>query len=262
MTSIIITSNGPITHVQLNRPEVKNAFNEELIKDLTDAFGQLAQNDSCRVVVLSGAGGFFCAGGDLKWMKSFAHASDAENEADARRLAGMLEAVDQFPKPVVGQVAGGAFGGGVGLVSVCDVVMAAEGTLFSLSEVKLGLIPAVISPYVIAKTGVAPARRYFLTGERFDAGMAQRIGLVHELTKQETLEERTLAIAREFLSSGPEAVRACKALIRKVRGEISPAIQTMTSKEIARLRASPEGQEGMRAFLEKRRPFWLPDGKS
>lgn len=257
MTTIITTQKGPIAYVELNRPEVKNAFNDILLKDLAVTFQQLAQDDSCRVVILSGAGEFFCAGGDLNWMKSFANVTPEENQADANRLATLLDLLNRFPKPIIGQVHGGAMGGGVGLVSVCDIVVAADQTIFALPEVKIGLIPAVISLYVIGKIGASAARRYFLTGERFLASEALRLGLIHEVVNADRLSARTEELARELLSSGPAAVAACKEFIWKV-GEEFPdhALQKAAAEVIAELRASPEGQEGMKAFLEKRKPNW------
>lgn len=257
MSTIILQSDGPITHVRLNRPEVRNAFNDVLIKELSEAFVVIAKDPSCRVVILSGAGEFFCAGGDLKWMKSFANATPKENKDDAGQIATLLDCLNRFPKPIIGQVHGGAMGGGVGLVSVCDIVVAAEQTIFALPEVKIGLIPAVISLYVIGKIGASAARRYFLTGERFPATEALRLGLIHEVVSADRLSARVEELARELLSSGPAAVAACKEFIWKVGEEFpSPALQKAAAEVIAKLRASPEGQEGMKAFLEKRKPNW------
>lgn len=256
MSFLNVTQQGPITRVRLNRPEVRNAFNAELIRELRVQFDVLKKEKSTRVVILSGEGESFSAGADLNWMKSMVGATRKANEADATKLAELLQTLDRFPKPLIGKVHGAAIGGGVGLVSVCDMVVASEETIFSLAEVKLGLIPAVISPYVIAKMGSHQARRYFLTGERFRADEARRIGLIHEVVSSADLETRVDTVARDLLSSGPEAMGAAKELIRKVSGDILPTTRDYTAKKISALRVSDEGQEGMRAFLEKRKPAW------
>lgn len=256
MSFLNLTQQGPITRVRLNRPEVRNAFNAELICELKAQFDVLKKEKSTRVVILSGEGESFSAGADLNWMKSMVGATRKANEADAAKLADLLQTLDRFPKPLIGKVHGAAIGGGVGLVSVCDMVVASEETVFSLAEVKLGLIPAVISPYVMAKIGAAQARRYFLTGERFRADEARRIGLIHEVVSSADLETKVDTVARDLLSSGPEAIGAAKELIRKVSGEILPATRDDTVKKISALRVGEEGQEGMRAFLEKRKPAW------
>lgn len=258
MSLLISQDDGPVARVRLNRPEIKNAFNGALIADLSAAFKTLERDSSIRAVILSGEGDCFCAGADLNWMKSMAGSLRKSNEADARALAKLLAQIDCFPKPVIGRIHGAAIGGGMGLVAVCDIAVAAEGTVFGLSEVKLGLAPAVISPFVISKIGVSQARRYFLTGERFKTETALKIGFIHEAVPLYSLEARVEEMAREILSSGPEAVKACKDLIRRV-GAGSPrpsSVQEYTAKKIATLRVSPEGQEGMKAFLEKRKPIW------
>ncbi len=258
MSTILLKQDGSIVRVKLNRPEVRNAFTEELIGELSITFKELKNQEDVRVVILSGEGGFFCSGADLNWMKSFAGASKEANEEDARRLASLLSDLDQFPKPIIAQVHGAAIGGGVGLVSVADIAIAAEETVFALAEAKLGLIPAVISPYVIARMGVSAVRRYFLTGERFGPEVANRYGLIHEEVEAEDLESRCQEIAKELLSSGPKAIRACKELIAEIsgRGNASRAHQDYTVKKIAELRVSEEGQEGIKSFLEKRKPNW------
>ncbi len=257
MSTIILQHDGPIARLKLNRPEVKNAFNDELITELDRALEQLAKDDTVRVVILSGEGDFFCAGADLNWMKSFVGASKAKNEADARRLAKLLTALNEFPKPTIAQVHGAAIGGGVGLVAACDVAIAFENTVFALAEVKLGLVPAVISPFVIARMGASEARRYFLTGERFTTDTALRVGLISEAVPLERLEASVNEIARHLITSGPEAVRHAKELIRVVGGKTAASLLQYTVKKIAALRASPEAQEGMKAFLEKRKPSWV-----
>jgi methylglutaconyl-CoA hydratase len=256
MSTVLMIQEGPVVRVKLNRPEVRNAFNDELIAELERVLKDVEAMSEARVVVLSGAGDFFCAGADLNWMKSFVGASKKKNEADARRLARLLARLDEFPKPTIAQVQGTAIGGGVGLVAACDIAVAVENTIFALAEVKLGLIPAVISPFVIAKMGESAARRYFLTGERFRTDAALRYGLIHEVAPLDQVEALVQELARQLLSSGPQAIRACKKLIRKVASRISPKIQDYTVKKISELRVSAEGQEGISAFFEKRKPNW------
>lgn len=256
MSMLKIKQDGVVLDVRLNRPEVRNALNGEMIAELTSTFETVAGDDATRVVVLGGEGGFFCAGADLEWMRSFAQARPEENEEDARRFSKLLSTLNQFPKPIVAEVQGAAVGGGVGLVSVADIVLAADETVFSLAEVRLGLIPAVISPFVLAKIGESAARRYFLTGERFQAEEALGIGLVHEVVEIEDLKSKSLEVVRNLVAGGPHAIKGCKELIRKVGGIISEEIQDYTIKKISELPATPEAQEGMKAFLEKRRPSW------
>ena len=245
-----------VARIGLSRPEVKNAFNDGLIREFSDLLKKLEKDPKVRVVILSGEGDCFCAGADLNWMKSMKSASRKANEADALKLAGLLSALNDFPKPTMAQVHGAAIGGGVGLVAACDIAVATDSTVFALAEVKLGLIPAVISPFVISKIGSSAARRYFLTGERFKADQALRLGLIHESVPAGELVSRAEAIARELLTSGPEAIRVCKELIRKVGSPVDKSVQDYTVKKIAALRVSPEGQEGMAAFLEKKKPSW------
>jgi len=262
MPSIILAREGPIARLRLNRPEVRNAINDELILELEKALKEIEKDKTIRVAILSGEGDFFCAGADLNWMKSFVGASKKKNETDARRLSNLLKSLNEFPKPTIAQVHGAAIGGGVGLLAACDITVAFENTVFALAEVKLGLVPAVISPFVIARMGASAARRYFLTGERFTSDVALRVGLIHEAVPMERLETVVNDIARHLVSSGPEAVRQCKELIRTVGAGLKTArtkdpIQDYTVKKIAELRASPEAQEGMKAFLEKRKPGWV-----
>lgn len=261
MPSILLHRDGPIARIRLNRPEARNAINDELILEFEKTLKEIEKDKFLRVVILSGEGDFFCAGGDLNWMKSFAGASRKKNEADTRRFAKLLTTLNQFPKPTIAQVHGAAIGGGVGLLAACDIAVAFENTVFSLAEVKLGLIPAVISPFVIAKIGAAAARRYFLTGERFTTDVALRWGLIHEAVPMERLVTTVDEIAKQLLSSGPEAVKACKELIRTVgarssRPNVDRSVQEYTVKKIAALGSSLEAQEGMKAFLEKRKPSW------
>jgi len=253
--TLLLQIDGPIARIKLNRPEVKNAFNAELIRELAGTLRAVEKNKKVRVVVLSGEGSFFCAGADLNWMKSFVGAAKKTNEADARHLVKLLQLLNNLKKPTIAQVHGAAIGGGMGLLAACDIVVAASSTFFALAEVKLGLIPAVISPFVIARMGASAARRYFLTGERFTADIALRLGLIHETVPIEELENTVAKIVRQFLSAGPEAVNEAKRLIQKVAG-LPSSVHAYTVKTIARLRASPEAQEGMKAFLEKREPDW------
>ena len=250
-----------IVFLTLDRAEVHNAFNAELIAGLTETFERLMAAPP-RALVLTGAGKSFSAGADLGWMRAMAEASEAENRDDAKRLAAMFRALDQLPCPTLAKVNGAAFGGGVGLISCCDIAMAAEHAKFGLTEVRLGLIPATIAPFVIARIGAGNARRYMLTGERFDAERACAIGLVHETCPADALDDRVDRLLSELLACGPTAVNECKRLIRDV-SEFSGGQQTQddnTAEWIARLRVSEEGQTGLRAFLEKRSPEWSEAG--
>lgn len=250
-----ISANG-IARLTLNRPDRHNAFDEAMIVELTQSFTHLGQTDAVRVIVLNGAGESFCAGGDLNWMQRAAQKSEAENEADAMALAHMLRTLNACPKPVIGLIHGACFGGGVGLAAGCDMVVAAPDARFGLTEVRLGLIPAAISPFVIAKTGTSAARRYFLTGERFSAEEARRIGLVHEV--KAGLDAAAAPMIEGLLASGPEAIADAKALIRDVAGRpVDDALMALTARRIAARRASGEGREGIAAFLEKRKPGWV-----
>jgi methylglutaconyl-CoA hydratase len=247
-----------VATITLNRADVHNAFNAELIAELTAALDDLAA-DPPRVLVLTGAGKSFSAGADLDWMRGMAEAGEADNRADAERLGAMFRKLDGLPCPTVARVNGPAFGGGVGLVSCCDIAIAAESARFGLTEVRLGLIPATIAPFVIARIGATNARRYMLTGERFDAAHALEIGLVHECCEREELGECFESVVDALLAGGPHAVAECKQLIRRVAGfEGGPAeLDAITADWIARLRVSEEGQEGLRAFLDKRKPEWM-----
>lgn len=239
---------GPVLRVTLARPQRRNAFDRALIAALAEAFAAVGE---ARAVLLSGEGESFCAGADVEWMRSSVALSYEENVADALELRRLLDTIQASPAPVVARVQGHAFGGGIGLLAASDVVLAAEDALFAFSEVKLGLIPAVISPFVLARIGLGAARRYFLTGERFDAATALRIGLVHEVAPREALDAAVSRVLGELLSAGPEAVRACKRLILE-----GPLDGPETARRIAERRVSAEGQEGLRAFLERRRPRW------
>ena len=237
---------GPVLHVTLARPERRNAFDASLIGELADAFAEVAD---ARAVVLAGEGASFSAGADVGWMRSSVELTPDENVADALRLRSLLTAIDECPAPVVARVQGHAFGGGCGLVAAADIAVAAPDAAFAFSEVKLGLVPAVISPFALAKIGPSAARRYFLTGERFGAAEALRVGLVHEVAGD--LDAAVDRIVDELLAAGPEAVRAAKRLVLD-----APLSGEQTARRIAERRASEEGQEGLKAFLERRQPRW------
>lgn len=245
MRTVQIEARGDVLEVVMSRPERRNAFNAELISDLQDAFSEVGE---ARAVVLSGDGASFSAGADADWMRSSAELTHDENCADAERMRTMLTTLDSCPAPTIACVQGHALGGGSGLVACCDIVISDRDTVFGFSETKLGLIPSVISPFVLGRIGSGAARRYFLTGERFDAETARSIGLVHEVTAD--LEAAVTRVVDELLSCAPEAVRAAKRLVRE-----RPTGRA-TSELIATIRATPEAQEGLRAFLDKRAPAW------
>jgi methylglutaconyl-CoA hydratase len=253
----IIIANQAAT-ITLNRPELRNAFNEQSIAELSLAFEELGQDKDVRAIVLAASGPSFCAGADLNWMKKMAGYSDSENRADAMRLAEMLHTIYFCPKPVVAKVQGDCYAGGMGLVAACDIVVAVEDANFCLSEVKLGLIPATISPYVIKAMGEQAARRYFLTAERFDAREAHRIGFVHEIVPAADLDTKVADIVQALANNSPNAAREAKKLVRDVSGQ--PVVSSLledTATRIAAIRASGEGREGIASFLEKRKPAWL-----
>ncbi len=248
-----------IALVALNRPELHNAFNETLIAELTTVLAALDSDTSVRAVVLTGHGKSFCAGADLNWMKKMAGYSPAENLADAQALALMLRTLNGLSKPTVACVRGAAFGGGVGLIACCDIAVAAHDAIFSLSESKLGLIPATISPYVIEAIGARQARRYFLSAERFTAAEAFRIGLLHDIVPEPELDGRINELLGALLVAGPVAQMECKALIRGVAHRpIDEDVIAGTARHIAAVRASTEGREGVAAFLGKRSAEWVP----
>ena len=260
MHTLTITTRRPgVAQVTMNRPEVFNAFDEAMIGELDAAFAQLEADDTVRVVVLSGTGKSFSAGADLGWMKRMAGYSTDDNLQDSLAMAEMFRRVAQCPKPVLARVQGPAYGGGVGLVAACDIAVATFDAQFALTEVKLGLIPAVISPHVVAAIGERYARRYFLTAERFSAAEAYRIGLLHEMVADEhALDEAIGELVAPLLQNGPQAMRECKELVRAVSGKpLNQDLLDDTALRITRRRASPEGREGMSAFLEKRKPQWV-----
>ncbi|MCC8400637.1 enoyl-CoA hydratase/isomerase family protein [Paraburkholderia sp. MMS20-SJTN17] len=248
---------GAIATVTLNRPDVRNAFNETMIAELTAAFTMLDARDDVRAVVLAANGKAFCAGADLNWMKKMAGYSDDENRADAMRLAGMLSAVYRCNKPVIARVNGDAYAGGMGLIAACDIVVAVDSARFCLSEARLGLIPATIAPYVIRALGEQASRRYFVTAEAFDCASALRLGLVSEAVSAEQLDATVAQLAQTLCANGPQAVRACKRLVQDIAGrELSDALIEDTAARIAKTRAGAEGREGVASFLEKRAPGW------
>jgi methylglutaconyl-CoA hydratase len=246
MSALRIERDGPRLRITIARPERRNAFDAALIAELAAAFSDVGD---ARVVILAGDGPSFCAGADVDWQRSAIDLSYDDNVEDAMRLYGMMEAIDGCPAPVVARVQGYALGGGSGVVACCDAAIAGEDAVFGFSEVKLGIIPAVISPFVVPRIGTGAARRYFLTGERFDAQTALRIGLVHEVTGD--LDAAVDRVVGELLSSGPEAAREAKRLVRERPTGVD------TAHIAARLRTSPEGQDGLRAFLERRKPGWV-----
>jgi methylglutaconyl-CoA hydratase len=251
-----------VAGVTLNRPEVHNAFDDHLIHELTHVLNGLGHDPGVRVVVLAGAGKNFSAGADLNWMKRMAGYSEAENLRDAVAMANLMRTLAGLPKPTIARVHGAAFGGGVGLVACCDIGVAGSDASFSLSEAHLGLIPAVISPYVIRAIGRRAAQRYFLSAEKFAAQEALRIGLVHEVAEPQRLDEAVARISGELLKSGPHAVSAAKRLIVDVADtRLDDAIVEETARRIANIRVSPEGHEGIAAFLEKRKPGWVSEDK-
>ena len=257
MTTLDIRIEGPVARVFLNRPEVRNAFNDGVVAELAEAFARLGADPALRAIVLGGHGKAFCAGADLSWMRSMAGYTWDQNRADAEALAAMLWAGYSCPLPLVGRVHGDCYAGGLGLAAICDVLVAAEGVHFCLSEARLGLLPATIGPYVVKALGEQAARRYFVTAERFSAAAAQRLGFVHELVAPEALDAKVDEIVAALVAGGPAAVKACKRLVQDLAGrEITPALRAETARRIADIRASDEGREGVQAFLGKREPAW------
>jgi len=260
MNAHILLSIDPrgVATVTLNRPELHNAFDDRMIAALTDVLAKLGADPAVRIVVLAANGKSFSAGADLGWMKRMAAYSEAENLQDARALAALMRTLDALPKPTVALVQGPAYGGGVGLVACCDIALSADSASFSLSEARLGLIPSVISPHVVRAIGARACRRYFLTAERFDAAEALRLGLVHLVVPAGALSDAGEKMLGTLLDCGPAAQAECKALVARVsHGAVDDAMVEDTARRIARLRASPEGKEGVGAFLDKRRPGWV-----
>ena len=250
---------GPVEHLMLNRPAVRNAFNEHVIAELTAWASQARDQTSrreIRVVLLGGAGKTFCAGADVGWMSKTVHYTEDENLRDATAMSRMFAAIDELPVSVIGRVQGAALGGGAGLAAVCDIVVAEEGAMFGFTEVKLGILPAVISPFALAKIGRSAARELFLTGARFPASRAKEIGLVHAVVASHELDNAVATYVQELVTGGAEAIAAAKALIPAVWGRSTEDARPITAAAIAARRVSKEGQEGLKAFLEKRRASW------
>jgi methylglutaconyl-CoA hydratase len=246
-----------VAEVWLNRPEVRNAFNDGVIAELTQAFTTLGTDPELRAIVLGGHGKAFCAGADLSWMRAMADYTWAQNKADASALAQMLWTVWSCPVPVVGRIQGDCYAGGVGLAAVCDVLVAADGLHFCLSEARLGLLPATIGPYVVRALGEQASRRYFVTAERFSAAQALALGFVHEVVPPDALDAKVAEIVAALVANGPAAVKACKRLVKDVAGRtVDEALREETARRIADIRASAEGKEGVQAFLNKRDPSW------
>ena len=247
-----------VGRITLNRPDVRNAFNDDVIAEITQAFTELGARDDVRCIVLAAEGSAFCAGADLNWMRRMADFSREENLADAAKLAEMLRVMYECPKPTVARVQGDVYAGGMGLVACCDMAVSVESAGFCLSEVKLGLIPATISPYVIRAMGARAAHRYFLTAERFSAQEALRMGFVHEVVVADQLDAKVNEIVQALVKNSPNAVKVCKKLVQEVaNAEISQPLISKTVEGIADIRASAEGREGVSAFLGKRKPSWL-----
>jgi methylglutaconyl-CoA hydratase len=255
-----LTHSGKVGTIWLNRPDVRNAFNETAIAEIARAFRAMDQDRQVKVIVLAARGPAFCAGADLNWMKKMAGYTEAENLADAAALADMLHAIYACSKPTVARVQGDCYAGGMGLVAACDMAVAQASAGFCLSEVRLGLIPATISPYVIGAIGERAARRYFLTAERFDAAQAKAIGLIHEFAPEDQLDHAVDMLVQSLLTCSPHALQEAKRLIGDVTGQpIEPHLIAETVRRIAEIRASAEGREGVQAFLQKRKPSWLTD---
>ena len=257
-TTLAIACDGAVAHITLTQPEVRNAFSDEAIADITAAFLEVGARPEVRAVVLAAEGPAFCAGANLHWMRRMADYTREENVQDAGKLAEMLRVIYECPKPTIARVQGDVYAGGMGLVAACDIAVSVDTAGFCLSEVKLGLIPATISPYVIRAMGARAAHRYFLTAERFGAAEALRIGFVHEVVAADALDAKVEALLKALTSASPNAVRACKRLVLDVADrEINAQLIADTVEGIADIRASSEGKEGVQAFLQKRKPAWL-----
>ena len=259
MNHVLIQVANLVATVTLNRPEVRNAFNAELIADITRTFNDLGQQEDVRCIVLAANGPAFCAGADLNWMRSMAEYTREQNLADAARLAAMMQTIYECPKPTIACIQGDVYAGGMGLVAACDMAVSLDTANFCLSEVKLGLLPSTISPYVIRAIGARAAHRYFLTAEKFTAAEALRIGFVHEVVAADALNAKVAELSAALCNAGPVAVKLCKKLVQDVAGKaITPALVELTVASIADVRVSAEGREGLQSFLQKRKPDWLP----
>ncbi|MBY0409637.1 MAG: enoyl-CoA hydratase/isomerase family protein [Burkholderiaceae bacterium] len=259
MSNILkVSHEGAVARITLTQPEIRNAFSDAVIAEITAAFAEVGARADVRAVVLAAQGPAFCAGADLNWMRRMADYTHEENVADAAKLAEMLRVIYTCPKPTIARVQGDVYAGGMGLVAACDMAVAVDTAGFCLSEVRLGLIPATISPYVIRAMGARAAHRYFLTAERFDAAEALRIGFVHDVVAAEALDAKVDGLLKALTSASPDAVRACKKLVMDVaEREINGSLIHSTVQGIAEIRASEEGKEGVQAFLNKRKPQWL-----
>ena len=253
---VVVSREGPVARIVINRPEVRNALDEAAVLELTGAFRSLAADEGVRAALLSGAGPDFCAGADISAMRRAASYGKARNRADARRLVAMCRSIDEAPFPVVALVQGGCYGAGLGLIAAADIVAASEEARFCFSEVRLGILPAVVSTFVLPKIGASAARRWFLTAEVFQASAAREAGLVHEVVSSAGLQARGSAFAAQISKNGPRAVREAKALIRTAAGLSRERRLALTVETLARVRATPEAKEGLGAFLEKRPPAW------
>lgn len=258
-TTIVAAKARNALRLTMNRPQVHNAFNATMIRELASAFDAAKKDPEVRLVVLTGAGESFCAGADLNWMREIIHYSYEQNLQESRELAELMNSIYTLPKPTIARINGAVIGGGTGLFSACDIVIASDRAKFGLSEVKIGLIPAAIGPYVIRRIGESAARELFLTGERFDAHRALEIGLVNKVVSNGELDDKVEEVVHLLLSSGPEAIAKCKELLQRVPAMSLDEAKGYTAEMIASLRISPEGQEGMAAFLEKRKPKWVKD---
>ncbi|MCG3137692.1 MAG: Enoyl-CoA-hydratase [Phycisphaerae bacterium] len=256
--NIRVNHQPPIAEIELNRPQVHHAFDDRMMQEITAALQECAVRDDLRAVVIRSTGPSFCAGADVHWMRRMVNYTQAENVADARLLSNMLRTIRELPKPVIVRVQGAAYGGGVGLIAAADMAVAVASARFCLSEVKLGIVPAVISPFVIEKIGTGQARRYALTAELFDAVQALKLGLIQEVCADDTeLDQWIAKIVEQVCRNGPQAMAACKQILSRVAGQDWPAVEEFTVQRIAEIRISPEGQEGLRAFLDKRTPGWM-----
>jgi methylglutaconyl-CoA hydratase len=256
-----IRRKGAIEHLVLNRPEVRNAFNEGMVAELTWWANSVSCDGTVRLVVLEGAGPTFCAGADLEWMRRMASFSHDQNLDDASEMARMFQALDRLPVPVIGRIHGAALGGGAGLVAICDIVVAADNVIFGFTEVRLGLIPAVIAPFVVAKIGRSATRELFLTAERFDVTRAHTLGLVHRIVPESGLDDAVAAYVREMMQGAPGALCAAKQLLAEIGRRGPSDVASLCVEAIANRRVSAEGQEGMKAFFEKRQPSWVADAR-
>jgi methylglutaconyl-CoA hydratase len=258
-TTVKYEKRNRVAHVTFNRPEIHNAFNATVITEMRQVFDEIKRDDSLRVVVLTGAGKSFCSGADLNWMRSVINQSFEENLAEANALAELLYSMYTCKRPIIGRINGAAIGGGTGFVAVCDMAIAAQSAVFSFSEVKIGVVPACIGPYVVKRIGEGKTRELFITGERMNADRAHEVGLVNKVVDDDQLDPEVEKLTASVLSSGPEAVAMAKKLISEVPSMTPEEYKPFTAEMIARLRISDEGQEGMDAFLNKRKPGWVND---